>query len=220
MPCVNTLFESNRYESRTKKTDIRLQNAFLSILAASTLNTYENVWSSQFVDIGFPNRILLIPGSGERKHPIPEPIPTMDKRVISTRLAELLRLTGDRGGGRAGHRIEMAIKADALELYKAWYMGLEKSVHSKRIDVYAMRLMPLLALNEGDTSIDRETVVRTIAIADWQLAVREQLDPIDAESQIAKMEERIRRALKRGPMSTRDLKRAVNYQRYGLWVFD
>ncbi len=37
LPIVNTLFESNIYESHTKKSDIAIDDAYLSLLAASTL---------------------------------------------------------------------------------------------------------------------------------------------------------------------------------------
>ena len=46
LPMVNTLFESNRYESRTKTTDIVLDDVYLSLLGASTLQTYQNMWST------------------------------------------------------------------------------------------------------------------------------------------------------------------------------
>jgi hypothetical protein len=74
LPCINTLFESNHYESRTKKTKIDLNNVYLSMMAASTLDTYENTWSKQFTDIGFNNRLFLVPGSGKRKHSLPAKI--------------------------------------------------------------------------------------------------------------------------------------------------
>ena len=67
LPCVNTLFESNRYESRTKKHRIELTNAYLCLLAASTVQTYEGMWSAQFTDIGFNNRLFTVIGKGERR---------------------------------------------------------------------------------------------------------------------------------------------------------
>ena len=42
----------------------------------------------------------------------------------------------------------------------------------------------------------------------------------DAENTVARMEERIRRALARGRMPERDLKDAVHVERVGLWVFE
>jgi len=67
LPCVNTLFESNRYESKTKKSEINIQDAYLSILAASTIQTYERCWDPAFTDIGFNNRLFLCPGKGKRR---------------------------------------------------------------------------------------------------------------------------------------------------------
>ena len=54
----------------------------------------------------------------------------------------------------------------------------------------------------------------------WQQAVREELDPIDADNEVARMEEKIRRALKRGPKKDRDLKRAVHAHRAGTLFYD
>ena len=46
---------------------------------------------------------------------------------------------------------------------------------------------------------------------DWQLAMRKLYDPIDADNEVAKMEERIRRNLRTRAMSIRDLKRSCHY---------
>ena len=78
LPCVTTLFEANKYESRTKTSEITLENVYLSLLAASTVNTYENVWISTFTDIGFNNRLFLVTGRGERRFSIPPKIPLQE----------------------------------------------------------------------------------------------------------------------------------------------
>jgi hypothetical protein len=44
LPCVNTLFEKTRYENSTKKHEIIIENAHLSMLAASTIETYEKIY--------------------------------------------------------------------------------------------------------------------------------------------------------------------------------
>lgn len=213
LPCVNTLFESNRYESRTKKTDIKLEDAYLSILAASTVQTYENTWTSQFTDIGFNNRLFVVPGSGERKHSLPTSIPDSDKYLLKQRLAEILRHVGD--------GLQLDISSEARELYDNWYMNLEGSIHSKRLDVYALRLMSLLAVNELKGEVDAETVRSVIAMCDWQLEMRRLHDPVDADNEMAKVEERIRRVLKAsGPLKEWELKRAINASRKGLWFYN
>jgi len=212
LPCINTLFENNEYESRTKKSNIRLENIRLSFLAASTVQTFENVWSSQFLDIGFTNRLFLIPGSGVRKNPIPLKIPAYEKQVIAEQVASILEMVSE--------GVEMKLTPEAMALYNAWYLSLDGSIHARRIDTYAMRLLPLIAINEHKTEIDRDIVKNVISIMDWQLIIREQLDPIDADNKIAEIEEKIRRKLKLKAMTTRDLKRAVNYQRTGIWIYE
>jgi hypothetical protein len=212
LPCVNTLFESNRYESRTKTTDIKLEGVYLSLLAASTIQTYENTWTSQFTDIGFNNRLFLVPGSGEKKFSFPAKVPDREKSLLKYRLAEILRLVGEDG-------LELEITPEARSLYHKWYMGLERSIHTKRLDTYALRLMPLLAVNALKEEVDEGIVKKAIALCDWQLEVRRLHDPIDAENTTAKMEEKIRRQLRNGPKTEREMKQRTNANRQGLWFF-
>ena len=93
LPCINTLFESDRYESRTKNTNIKLENIRLSFIGASTVQTYENMWTPQFLDIGFNNRLFLVPGQGERKNPIPRKVPTAEKQVVANQVGSILEKT-------------------------------------------------------------------------------------------------------------------------------
>lgn len=109
---------------------------------------------------------------------------------------------------------------NAKKFYHEWYMNLEQSIHAKRLDTYSLRLMMLLAINSLKSIIDRKTVEHATALCDWQLEVRKLHDPIDAESNIAKMEEKIRRALKKGPLKDWELKRKTGANRDGLWVYD
>ena len=212
LPCVNTLFESNRYESRTKTTDISLDGACLSLLAASTVQTWERTWDASFTDIGFTNRLFLVPGTAKRKHSLPFKIPENDKLVLRSELLDVLRQVG-------GFK-ELEITSKARDLSQDWYMNMERSIHAKRLDTYAVRLMSLLAVNDLKDEIDEKTVSRVIKLCDWQLAVRKLHDPIDADNKIAKMEEKIRRVLSNRPRKERELRQGVNANRAGLWAFD
>lgn len=212
LPCVNTLFESNRYESRTKTSKVHLEDAHLSFLAASTTQTYERTWKSAFTDIGFNNRLFLVPATARRRFSIPEKIPTADKERISSQLTKVLEYVGNFR--------ELKISQDGKELYDHWYMGLASSIHSKRLDTYAMRLMSLLAVNDLKSEVDRDTVEKVVRMCDWQLEVRKQYDPIDADNKVARMEESIRRTLGRGPLKEYKLKQRVNANRAGLWCFE
>ena len=114
----------------------------------------------------------------------------------------------------------MAIEEQARNIFDRWYFSTEPSPFTKRLDGYGLRLMIILAFNEGLSSITPAVVEKVVKLLDWQLEVRRELDPIDAESSIAKMEEAVRRALTPGPMVKRDLQRKVSYNRAGIYVWD
>jgi hypothetical protein len=217
LTCVNSLFESEHCEAHTQKKSIILTDVSISILAASTIATYERIWDSSFTDIGFNNRLFLVPGSGARRFPFPERIPAADRERLQVQLVEVINFVGE--------RLELDITPEAREIYHQWYMGLETSVHSKRLDTHAMRFMQLLAVNEKRKLIDAELIHRVIDLMEWQLRVRRLYDPIDADNKIASMEEKIRRILGsrdavKEAKSERDVKRLAHVERTGLWAFD
>lgn len=212
LPAVSTLFESNRFESHTKKTSVSIDNAHLSVLGASTLPTYERIYDSAFIDIGFPNRVFLVVGTAKRRFAFPKKVPDADAKMLRTNLVRIMKhVHGD---------LELKITPAADKLYQQWYMDLDTSVHARRLDTYSLRLMMILAVNDLKSKIDKEVVEQAIALCDWQLDVRKTYDPIDADSTMATMEEKIRRVLKqRGPMKNRDLMRYTNASKTGLWYY-
>jgi hypothetical protein len=212
LPCVNTLFESNVYENITSKSRISIENAYLSIIGASTTDTWETLWNSAFINIGFTNRIFLTPGVGQRLHAFPGRIPDEEKNQIILRLRHTVQ--------SYPILVRFDIDADARELFERWYLELPSSMHTKRLDTYAHRFLPLLAVNDGKDTIDEETVQKAISLCNWQLRVRQLHDPIDADSKMAAMEERIRRSLISGPKTGSQLKRDVNYSRVGIWFYE
>jgi len=70
------------------------------------------------------------------------------------------------------------------------------------------------------TSIDEEVAQAVVTLLRYQLDVRRESDPVDAENTIAALEENIRRVLARGALKGRDLKRRCSYHRYGLWAWN
>jgi hypothetical protein len=211
LPCVNILFENNSYENTTKS-KIEISEGKLSMLGASTLDTYELMWSSAFTDIGFTNRLFIVPGKGEKRFSIPTKMPMETRGELKQDLRTVLSMVGE--------GLELSLEPDAFELYDTWYKELKGSVHTKRLDTYSLRLMGLLAVNELKDTIDVNIVKKAIALADWQHEVRVTFDPIDAESTIAKVEEKIRRALSKGGVTKTELKRLVHYSRYGMWIYN
>jgi hypothetical protein len=212
LPCVNTLFESNYYESRTKKNWVRLINAHLAILAASTIATYERTWSPAFTDIGFNNRLWLVTGKGQRRFSCPRTIPEESKRLARSKLSAVL--------DHAEKHPVLDIEPEARELYHDWYMGRPPTIHGKRLDTYALRFASLLAVNDLKDKVDVETMQKVITLCDHQHHVRQLHDPIDADNVVAKLEEKIRRTLRaNGKVGNRELKRALHVNQTGIWFY-
>lgn len=212
LPCISTLYEDNSYANITKHEELCVEDGYLSILAASTIDTYERTWEPQFTDIGFNNRLFLVTGESIRKHFRPRRIPSELKVKVVKRIHTLVDMVKD--------GLEYDYTKDADDLMQTWYMNRDKSIHDKRIDVYGSRLTCLLALNEKKGIVDLDIANKTIQLMDWQLEIRKLYDPIDADNEIAKMETKIRRQLKsKGEMSVRDLKRFCHSDRSGLYNF-
>lgn len=212
---VNKLFEQNSYHSSVKKETFRIDNACLALLSASTLDTWERMFTAVFRDIGFINRVWIVPGQGQCFSSLPDR--EKAEVILSKARVELVQILSR--VGTSGKCI-YAANDEARERYDQWYNEREISFHSVRIDAYARRLMPLLAANSGKAEIDLEVMEDAIALCDWQLRVRRVYDPIDSESRLAEMEEKIRRVLLSGPKKSTQIKQMVNYKRFGIWFFD
>ena len=81
--------------------------------------------------------------------------------------------------------------------------------------------MPIIALTTDKDTVDLETVSTVVEILNYELAVRMETDPIDADNLIAKVEQKIKRVLTaHGPMNKRNVRRAIHADRDGLWAFE
>jgi hypothetical protein len=212
LPAVNSFFEGNKFQSATKTHSIDLEGVYLSILAASTLDTYSRMWTPAFLDIGFLNRLWLVKDRGERRFSIPREIPQAEIKPLQKKLGELLR-------DLSQVHIKLPVTDEARAVFDGWYFALEPGPFSKRLDTYGLRLMIILAANEKQKEVTEEIARDVVSLLRWQLEVRRECDPVDAENNIAKMEEMIRRALAQGPMELRELQRRVHYNRYGLFAW-
>ena len=220
LQCVNSLFESNRYENQTSRSGIIIKNGLLSLLSASTIETYEAAWEKSFTAIGFNNRLFIVPGAGARAHSMPPKIPDRDKFELAIDLRKILRFVG---ASR-----ELNVTTTAREMYHEWYMNRPVSIHSKRLDGYALRFMELIAVNKKAKVVDAEIANSAIELMDWQFEMRRLHDPIDADNVMARMEEKIRRILSRKDeetgktieLSDRRLKQLTNANRTGLFFYN
>jgi hypothetical protein len=219
LPMLSTLFERNEYDNRTKKARLSIRGANVSLLAACTRETYASIFDQQFLAIGFPNRLWLVADRSDRRIAVPRPLPeaTLDtlRAAVRERLDAVERAYLDNSSRPVPYRLT----SGGLSAFRAWYDARAGSVFERRLDTYAHRLMLLLAVSTGRTTIDADLVERVVALVRHQLDLRRECDPVDADNTIAMLEERIRRALARGSLGTRDLQRKISYHRYGLWAW-
>ena len=213
LPCLATLFDNSSYENRTRNQHIRIDDAHLSILAASTPETYESTWEPEFTNIGLNNRLFIVPGEGERGDGFPPVIPAEKLQEVQLKLCSIIN--------HVGKFMKLSISPSAKKLYSEWYQNLEKSVHAQRLETYALRLMCLIAVNDLKSEVGEETVRKAISLCDWQLEMRKLYTPVDADNTMAMMEEKIRRQLKaKGNLTRRELSQYTNANRSGIWYLD
>lgn len=216
LQCMNTLFENNEVENATKNKHILIEDAHLSMLAATTLQTYERIYDREFIDIGFPNRVFIVPDMARRRFPIPQQISTKDQLALKEQLKQITL--------HVGRNLELSISEEANSFYEEWYYNLPDSIYADRMETYSLRFAMLLAVNSLKSVIDIEAMQQATQLCDWQIRVRKEHDPIAAEDRISEMEERIRRVLRKGSKSESGIKQTINPWRgdnkpISLWVF-
>jgi hypothetical protein len=214
---VNTLFDETRAENHTKGHDIELENVHLSLLSACTLDTFANLFDANFVAIGFPNRLLLVLDESKISIPVPREVPPSIEQALAQDLGAILY---ELRPYTPSNPLVMRLTPEALALWSEFYQTIPRTVTGTRIDAIALRLAMLMALSAHKLEIDTDVIQAAIEIAKWQLAVREEVMPIEASNAIAALEQRICKTLKsRGPLRERDLRRYVHAERVGLWAF-
>jgi hypothetical protein len=213
LPMVTSLYEQNRWQNTTKnkRRSVQLENANLSIIGCCTTATFSDMWTAEAVSIGFPNRLFVVNGDRTGKVAWPSPPDEQALEKLRVRIQQQL----------ARLPLTLSITTEARKVWDQWYKDLPASEHAKRLDTLGFRLMGLIALITDKEAIDKETIKTVTAILNYELKLRIITDPIDADTNISKLEEKIRRALKaKGPLSKRDLRRVTHGDRIGLWAFN
>jgi hypothetical protein len=214
---VNTLFDETRAENHTKGHDIELENVHLSLLSACTLDTFANLFDANFVAIGFPNRLLLVLDESKASIPVPREVPPSIEQALAQDLGAILYTLRSY---TPSNPLVMRLTPEALGIWSEFYKTIPRTVTGTRIDSIGLRLAMLMALSAHKSEIDTEVIQAAIEIAQWQLAVRDEVMPVEASNAIAALEQRICKTLKsRGPLRERDLRRYVHAERVGLWAF-
>ena len=219
LPFLTQMFEGEDYDNTTVNRPASLRGCHLSLVGACTLETFADMWTSEFMSIGFTNRLFLVKGDPQRRISLPEnPPESAVERFQSDvfRLVEQLKKRHSEGDGRIGLSPEAKHLWD--DYYRSSAMLNSGGFYSKRLDTYAFKWMMLLALSQGDFEINRATVDRAIELIEYQHEIRKQYDPIDADNQYAQMEEKVRRYARAhagSPVKRRELFQACNARRVG-----
>jgi hypothetical protein len=213
LPMVTSLFEGNHWDNATKHTEqsFSVRNAHLSLLGCCTTETYARMWSGDAIAIGFANRLFIVGADRKCRVAWPQAPNQADVDRMASRVSEQL----------ARLPLTLEIQDAAKEAWGEWYLSLPASEHSKRLDTIGFRLLALIALITDKEQVDVETVQTVRSILEYELNIRRLTDPIDADTMLARMEEKIRRVLRvKGSLSRRDLRRHTHADRDGIWAFN
>lgn len=223
LPFLTSMFEGEDYDNTTVNRLATVRGCQIALVGACTLETFADMWTSEFMSIGFPNRLFLVKGDPQRRISLPENPPESAVENFQDdmwRLVDEIRKRHREGKGRIG------LSPDAKQRWDDYYQSsamLSSSVYSKRLDTYAFKWMMLLALSQGEFEISQVTVDRAIELIEYQHEIRKRYDPIDTENKYAQMEEKIRRHVRAHDgrfAKRRALFQACNAQRVGTFVFD
>jgi hypothetical protein len=211
---LNKLFEDHHYEHPLKQGNIRIGNAHLSIVGASTLEDYQKAWSGKHKDTGFFSRLFIVPAE-----------PTAERIAVpvsadATQHANLCAKTLECIEGLKKQRVEFDLEPEAAQLWEGFYSEFGDGDEWNRIDTYAFRLMALQAVVIEEKSITKEIMEDVIKLSRYQTEARLAVSPVIAENQCAVVEQLIRRALPEGTtLAKRALQRKINADRYGIQHF-
>lgn len=215
LPCVNTLFDKNTYHSAVKKNSIIVENAYLSVLGACTKETYQRMWTAAFLDIGFINRLFLVTGKGERRFSLPQLIPDKEKVPLETDLLNILQFVDSLP--KVNGKYLMPVNHVASMMFDNWYLSLEPSIFTKRLDTYGHRLLILSSINEMESKVTTDVTRNIISLLNWELNIRRTLDPDDTETILANLQKKILGMLSEVTLSNRELQRSCHSARVGTY---
>jgi len=210
---VGSLFHETEYENATRDDHILIEDGHLSLLAASTIETFRGMNNPEFIKIGFDNRLFLVPGSVGEPKALPPRLTSEQNDPLKKHLDKVLEFVG---GG-----ILVKIDEFAYAVYVDWYASRGGDLESNRLDTYALRLMTLMALNELSDTITDKIAMQALDLVFWQERMRRIYNPILAENAYAWMEQTIVRLLEeRGPLTRNQLRKFSNADRKGVHFFD
>jgi hypothetical protein len=200
-------------ENATKDKFQQVKTAHLSLMAFCTTDTWDSLFTPSFLNIGFVNRLWIVPGEGFKKDFYPEPIPEDKKRNLMRKLTNLMEKFPQ------GTVIEISLEAE--KRMDEWYKSFERTEFTTRIESYGLRILMIMAVSEGKTTIDLDMAERVISLLDWQVKVRDTYQPQDYTDTMSRIENLIRRAVKKNPWIDEGiLLKNIHSARFDSWKVD
>jgi hypothetical protein len=222
---VSTLFiellklhSGNRTANGTKQTGNRsVNNAHLSILAGTTVKKYPMLWTGTGGGAdGLVSRFLAITTNAKQVPPVPLPSDFEAAAKTYSRLAVLAQVPGQ----------TVRLSEEARTILTDWWTSIDSGKQSTtRILEAVKQLLVVLAVTNlpadwaGSTvTVGPELVRHAIAFGNYEIAVRERLNPGDSWSNIQAMENAIiawfkKHASRKLPMARNDCRRGIRPDR-------
>jgi len=183
---VNTLFENTYYEHYLKKSNQRVFGAQLSLIGCCTVDTWNSMFTRSFTDIGFLNRLWLVPGEGKKKNFVPSKIPSYKMREMRYRIGKAFDHFPNNTILNTGYDVD--------SLLDEWYKSFESGEYTARLETYGLRILQIMAISE-QKEINLNMAKRCIKLLEWQREVREAYQPVEYTSVMARIENSLRKAV-------------------------
>ena len=210
---LHKLFEDHDYDHPLAQGGYTVRNAYLSAIGASTLEDFQQAWSSKHANAGFFSRLLVVAGDTDKR--IARPVDP-DSGELDRLIQEVKALVSS---VFAAPRV-LKMDSDAEVIWAKFYENFGDGPEWNRIDTYGFRLLAVQAVLRKEETVTKANVQQVVDFLQYEVAVREAVSPVIAENPLAQMEELIRRHLPEGKtIRKRDLEHKTNSHRFGIEIF-
>lgn len=230
---VSTLFiellklhSGNKTGNGTKHDGKRtVDNAHLSVLAGTTVKKYPMLWTGTGGSAdGLVSRFLTITTTAKQVPPVQLASDFAAAKVATDRLAHLLRLPGQ----------TIRLSPEAVNKLSDWWLSFDNGKESatRILEAVKQLLIVLAVVNAPDGHNGTQLVVgpglveHAIRFGNYEIAVRERLNPGDSWTHVQAMENAIiawakKHSSRRTPKTKNDFRRGIQPQRMpgGLGTF-
>jgi hypothetical protein len=222
---LKKLHSGNRTANGTRRTgDLSVDKAHLALLSGTTVKKYPQLWvGTGGGGDGLISRFIIITTNAPQVPPVPLLTDTVAAMQAYERLVKLAQLPSQ----------TITLSDEAAKVLTEWWNSFDTSKESaSRILETVKQLLIVLAITnapEGHVGnslmADANLVREAIKFGDYEIAIREILNPGDAWSNVQAMEDAIikwaQKNAKKEAKSIRDFRRGIHPQRMpgGLGTF-